>query len=151
MRRLLTGSIDAIVDVITHLSSNKSFFAGIVAITIFWIAYNALAPHPFDDWTAGLPKLVFGYTIIFGLWEGAMKIVQAVQVKQERKARDLLQRTINDISDIAVEIRRIADGISDEQKRSRERDDEAAQRDLILIDLASELVTRLEALKGQNA
>lgn len=140
MRRLYERVIDAIVHAFIWLSSNKSLFAAIIVVTAAWIAYNVFSPHPFDDVAAGLPKLVFGYTIVFGLWEGAQKISQAIQIREDAKVQALMQQTLTSIEDLAVDIRRELD-------RVRDRDEAAAVRDEVLRDLCNQIVADIENKK----
>lgn len=130
-------AIDATVNFFTHLSSNKALFVGIVALTIWWYGYNRITPHPFDDPRAGYPTLVFWYTIVFGLYEGAQKIVQAVQMKRDEKVQKIMQQSLESIEDLSLSIR-------EELDRSRERDEAASQRDDTLRLLILKLLDRID-------
>jgi|GEM_PF-6269151 len=141
MRRLFGAFVDAIVHSFIWLSSNKALFASIFVVTLTWMVYNLLAPHPFDDWAAGLPKLVFWYTIIFGLWEGAQKISQAIQIREDARVAALMQQTLASIETLAVDIRAELD-------RARDRDEASAQRDEVLRALCEQLLEDIERKKN---
>lgn len=140
VKRAYNAAVDAVVHLIIALSSSKGLFAIIVLVTVWWILYNLLSPHPFDDWKSGLPRLVFGYTIIFGLWEGAQKIVQAIQIKHDQGVQQMMQQALDDIESLAIDIRRELD-------RAAERDEAAAERDSVLIGLCNQIIEDIERKK----
>lgn len=132
--------VNGIVGVVIWLSSNKLLFAGIIVITIWWISFNAVVPHPFDDPRQGYVKLVLWYTIIFGIWEGAQKVVQAQQIKRDHAIQELIvhdielsKQSLNTVTELVVAIREQLD-------MAKDRDQMESERTLTLIALVERLL-----------
>ena len=140
--------VDGIVGTVIWLSSNKILFAGLIVLTIWWLTYNYFAPKPFDDYRRGYVLLVLWYTIVFGIWEGAQKVVQAVQIKRDHHMQDLMlkgidisQKTLDGIAEIVVEMKAEID-------RAAERDEVESEQTKTLVALIERLLAAVQAPGG---
>ena len=140
--------VDGIVESVVWLSSNKILFAGLIVLTIWWLTYNYFAPKPFDDYRRGYVLLVLWYTIVFGIWEGAQKVVQAVQIKRDHHMQDLMlkgidisQKTLDGIAEIVVEMKAEID-------RAAERDEIESEQTKTLVALIERLLAAVQAPGG---
>ncbi len=147
-RRCGNATVDAIVGAVIWLSSNKTLFAGLIVLTAWWLTYNLVAPWPFDDPRQGYVKLVLWYTIVFGIWEGAQKVVQAVQMKRDHHMQDLMlqgiavsQQSLDSIAELVVAIR-------EELDRAAERDEIESEQTKTLAALVERLLAAVQAPGG---
>ncbi len=147
-RRWGNAIVDGIVEAVIWLSSNKTLFAGLIVLTVWWVTYNLVAPRPFDDPRQGYVKLVLWYTVVFGIWEGAQKVVQAVQMKRDHHMQDLMlqgiavsQQSLDSIADLVVAIR-------EELDRAAERDEIESEQTKTLAALVERLLTAVQAPGG---
>ncbi len=148
MRRVGGAIVDGIVGAVVWLSSNKILFAGLIVLTIWWLTYNYFAPKPFDDYRRGYVLLVLWYTIVFGIWEGAQKVVQAVQMKRDHHMQDLMlqgiavsQQSLDSIAELVVAIR-------EELDRAVERDEIESEQTKTLAALVERLLAAVQAPGG---
>ena len=148
LRRLLTASTDGIVESVVWLSSNRLIFAGIIVITILWLTFNSFMPHPFDDPHKGYVKLVLWYTIVFGIWEGAQKVVQAVQMKRDHYMQDLMLKGIAVSQQSLESISELVAAIREELDRSMERDEIESEKTKTLVLLVKKLLAATQPGRG---
>ncbi len=144
MRAFCGAIINGIVEAVSHISSNKPLFVVILLGSAWWMLYNGFARHPFDSPGSGYPLLILIYTIVFGLYEGAMKIVQAAQVRRDDHARAIQMQTLESIEVLATDIRAELD-------HARDRDVGAAQRDEVLIALCNRMLDYVAKKKEEAA
>ncbi|MHB1798060.1 MAG: hypothetical protein ACYCUI_07110 [Vulcanimicrobiaceae bacterium] len=147
-RKVGGAIVDGIVGAVVWLSSNKILFAGLIVLTVWWLSYNYFAPRPFDDYRHGYVLLVLWYTIVFGIWEGAQKVVQAVQMKRDHHMQDLMlkgiavsQQSLESISELVVAIR-------EELDRAAERDEVESEQTKTLATLVERLLAAVQAPRG---
>lgn len=143
LRAVLNAIVTAIVWPLVELGSNRILLAGIVLITVTWVLNAQFAHHPWDDWKAGLPRLVLWYTLWWGLVEGATKVVQADQARRDRKRDaemkqllELNQQQLAGLTDLTV-------ALKEELDRAREREQQQLQ---LLTDSALREQATLETM-----
>ncbi len=150
LRRAGLAIVNGIVESVVWLSSNRLIFAGLIVLTIWWLVFNTLSPHPFDDPRMGYVKLVLWYTIVFGIWEGAQKVVQAVQMKRDHLMQDLMlkdiavsQRALDSLAELVI-------AMQQELERSMERDEIESEKTKTLVVLVEKLLAATQYGGGVN-
>lgn len=125
--QVFNALVTVIVWPLVELGSNRVLLAGIVIITVAWVLNAQFAHHPWDDWKAGLPKLVLWYTLWWGLVEGATKVVQADQARRDRK-RDAEMKRLLELNQQQLEtLTDLTTSLKEELDRAREREQQHTQ------------------------
>jgi hypothetical protein len=72
---------------------------GTIVITIAWMLYERLTPHPIDNPAAGYPITILVYTLMTMWVENALKAQQSIQSRIQQEQMDRIEFLIQKIGE----------------------------------------------------